>query len=101
LEQDSSRNWCARKFKPAAAAGLPDDFTAYDLRHTCASLMLRAGISSVEVAAHMGHGLDVLHRPYAHVIEDMKGEPPWSVAEVIASARGGDGVRPAFGQSAG
>lgn len=60
----------------------------------------RAGIPSVEVAAHMGHGLDVLHRTYAHVIEDLQGEPPRPVAEVIASARG-DVVRPAFGQSAG
>jgi hypothetical protein len=49
----------------------------------------------------MGHGLDVLHRTYAHVIEDMKGEPPRPVAAVIQSARGGDVVRPAFGQSAG
>jgi integrase len=95
-------NWRGRKFKPAAeAAGLPAEFTAYDLRHTCASLMLRAGIPSVEVAAHMGHGLDVLHRTYAHVIEDMKGEPPRPVAAVIQSARGDAVVRPAFGQSVG
>lgn len=95
-------NWRARKFKPAAAAaGLPDDFTAYDLRHTCASLLLRSGIPSVEVAAHMGHGLDVLHRTYAHVIEDMKGDPSQPIAAVIVSARGGDVVRPAFGEGAG
>jgi hypothetical protein len=49
----------------------------------------------------MGHGLDVLHRTYAHVIEDLQGEPPRPVAEVIASARGGDVVRLTFGQSAG
>jgi integrase len=95
-------NWRGRKFKPAAAAaGLPADFTAYDLRHTCASLMLRAGIPSVEVAAHMGHGLDVLHRTYAHVIEDMKGKPSRPVADEILSARGGAVVRPAFGAAAG
>lgn len=95
-------NWRARKFKPAAkAADLPADFTAYDLRHTCASLMLRAGIPSVEVAAHMGHSVGVLHRTYAHVIEDLKGQPSQPVAAVIASARGGVDVRSRFGQSAG
>jgi integrase len=95
-------NWRGRKFKPAVeAAGLPDDFTAYDLRHSAASLMLRAGVPSVEVAAHMGHGLDVLHSTYAHVIEDLAGTPPQPVAAAIASARGGTVVRSRFGQSTG
>ena len=94
-------NWRNRKFNPAAeAAGLPPEFTAYDLRHTCASLMLRAGIPPVEVAAHMGHGLDVLQRTYAHVIKDMRGKPPRPVAVEITAARRGD-VRNSFGAAAG
>ena len=38
-----------RLLKPAAeAAGLPEDFRPYDLRHTCASLMLHAGIPATD-----------------------------------------------------
>jgi integrase len=63
-------------FKAAAeAAGLPEDFRPYDLRHTCASLMLRAGIPAPDVAEHMGHSLETLLCVYAHAIKAMKGQP--------------------------
>jgi integrase len=87
------RNWRRRHFKPAAtAAGLPDNFRPYDLRHTCASLMLRAGTPEIDVAEHLGHGLGVLQDTYAHAIKAMKGEPPKSLEASIRAAR----VRPEY-----
>jgi integrase len=41
--------------------------TLYDLRHSAATLMLRAGVSPAEVARRLGHSVDVLMRVYAGV----------------------------------
>jgi integrase len=90
--------WRKRSFRPAAgAAGLLEwdaerkrwlgDFTPYDLRHTCASLMIAAGRPIAEVADHLGHGVDVCMRTYAHLIDGMKGEPLTPVDDAIRSAR--------------
>jgi integrase len=91
-------NWRKRSFRPAAgAAGLLEwdrkrkrwvgDFTPYDLRHTCASMMIAAGRPIAEVADHLGRGVDVCARTYAHVIDEMKGKPITPVDEAIRSAR--------------
>jgi integrase len=59
-------------FKPALrAAGLPDSIRFYDLRHTCASLLIREGTSIKGVQKQMGHAtaamtLDV----YGHLFPD-------------------------------
>lgn len=42
----------------------------YDLRHTAATVMLRAGVPLAEVARRLGHSTDVLLRVYAGVFED-------------------------------
>jgi len=42
----------------------------YDLRHTAATVMLRAGVPLAEVARRLGHSIDVLLRVYAGVFED-------------------------------
>jgi len=91
-------NWRNRGFTRAAgAAGLlrwdPEarvwtgDFRPYDLRHTCASLMLRAQIPPTDVAAQLGTSLELNFRTYAHTIEAMRGRPSTPVAEAIATAR--------------
>jgi len=91
-------NWRKRSFRPAAgAAGLLEwdrkrkrwagDFTPYDLRHTCASLMIAAGRPIAEVADHLGHGVDVCARTYAHAMDEMKGKPITPADEAIQSAR--------------
>ena len=105
-------NWRRRSFRPAAgAAGLLEwdarrrhwvgDFTPYDLRHTCASLMIAAGRPIAEVADHLGHGVDVCARTYAHSIEAMKGKPIVPVDDAIRNTRrevfGDADVRRAFG----
>ena len=82
------RNWRRRHFKPAAqAAGLPDDFRPYDLRHSAASLMLRAGIPATDVAEHLGHSFETLSGVYAHAIKAMKGQPSRPLEAAISAAR--------------
>lgn len=82
------RNWRRRHFKPAAtAAGLPGNFRPYDLRHTCASLMLRAGTPATDVAEHLGHSVETLLSVYAHAIKEMKGQPAVPLDKAIRAAR--------------
>lgn len=91
-------NWRNRGFtKAAGAAGLLEwdteseawtgDFRPYDLRHTCASLMIRAHMPPADVAAQLGTSLELLFRTYAHSIEAMRGRPPTSIADAIHAAR--------------
>lgn len=91
-------NWRKRSFRPAAGAAAllkwnaelatwVGDFVPYDLRHTCASLMIAAGRPIAEVADHLGHGVDVCTRTYAHTIEAMKGKPVTPVDDAILAAR--------------
>ena len=48
--------WIKSFFKPAVrAAGLPEDLRLYDLRHTCASLLIAQGASVKAVQAQLGH----------------------------------------------
>jgi integrase len=48
--------WVKGFFKPAVrAAGLPEGLRLYDLRHTCASLLIAQGASVKAVQAQLGH----------------------------------------------
>lgn len=49
------RNFRRRLDVAARSAELPDWFTPYVLRHTCASLMAQQGIPVTTAAAVMGH----------------------------------------------
>ena len=44
--------------------------TVYDLRHSAATTMLRAGVMPSEVARRLGHSVDILMRVYAGVLDD-------------------------------
>jgi integrase len=44
--------------------------TVYDLRHTAATMMLRAGVNPSEVALRLGHSVDMLMKVYAGVFDD-------------------------------
>jgi integrase len=59
----------------------------YDLRDSFVSLHLRAGASPLEVAAWAGHSPQVMFAHYAHVIEELVGEPVLSAEEQIVRAR--------------
>lgn len=68
------------------AAKLPDNFTPYDLRHTCASLMLASGVPLPLVARQLGHSIDQCVRDYAHLIDGLDERAP-SLEEQIRKAR--------------
>ena len=92
-------NWRKRGFTKAAGnAGLRDwdteseswvgDFRPYDLRHTCASLMIRAHVGPADVAAQLGTSLEpgrARHPPHDHV------HSPGPTAPFGISADGGIG----------
>jgi integrase len=82
------RNWRRRHFKPAARhVGMPDA-RPYDLRHTYASLRLaEQRLSLRELVDQLGNSLATLASTYAHVIADLKGQPPVDAGELIATAR--------------
>lgn len=50
------RHWNRRHFKPAAAKmGLPSRMSPHDLRHSCVSFLLDAGVPLHDIAAWVGH----------------------------------------------
>lgn len=67
-------NLYRRHFKPILAqAGLPSSFRIYDLRHTCATLLLGAGENAKIVAERLGHSTVVLTLDtYSHVLPTMQ-----------------------------
>lgn len=73
--------------RAAAAAGVPG-ITPYFLRHTYASLRLaEQKLSLQEIAAEMGHTVEVLAGEYAHVISEYRGQGPIDPDQLIADVR--------------
>jgi integrase len=73
----------------ARAIGRPD-ITPYTLRHTYASLRIaEQKLSLQEIAAEMGHSVQVLAEHYAHVISEYAGAGPIDPDDLIARARSG------------
>lgn len=68
------RNLIRRHFKPILAeAGLPQTLRLYDLRHSCATLLLEAGENPKVVAERLGHtSVALLLDVYSHVLPDMQ-----------------------------
>jgi integrase len=68
------RNLLRRYFKPALTqAGLSSDMRLYDLRHTCATLLLADGENLKVVSERLGHSSITLTADvYAHVSESMQ-----------------------------
>jgi len=64
--------WVPGYFKPAVReAGLPDALRWYDLRHTCASLLIRERASIKAVQKHMGHKTaSITLDTYGHLFPD-------------------------------
>jgi integrase len=67
-------NITRRHFKPLLKkAKLPENIRLYDLRHTCATLLLSADISPKVVAERLGHSTVVLTLDtYSHVLPSMQ-----------------------------
>jgi integrase len=73
VNRDSFR---AKVVRPALrAAGLPDDFRTYDIRHTHASLLIDDGANVLAVAQRMGHtDPGVTLRVYGHLFDGVQEE---------------------------
>ena len=74
-----------REFKNAAKrAGLPDHFKLYDLRHTCATLLLSRNIHPKYVQELLGHASIALTLDtYSHVIPGMDGGTGGAIDEAL------------------
>lgn len=71
-----------------AAIGLGSDFTFHNLRHTAASIMLKNGMSLIEVSKYLGHSSpSITAEIYAHVIPGGL-EKASSIFDGLISARG-------------
>jgi integrase len=66
-------NLYKRDFKKTLArAGLPFTFRFHDLRHTCATLLLRQGVNPKFVQELLGHAdISLTLNVYSHVLPDM------------------------------
>ena len=81
------RNLARRHFKPALKkAGLPTNLSLYCLRHTCASLLLQAGVHPKVVApsVRLGHSstkltLDI----YSHIAPGMQSEAATCLEQLL------------------
>lgn len=61
------RNLRRRVLKPAAKQAGRPDFKPYDLRATCASIHIAAGLNIVEVARTLGHSVAMCDKHYARL----------------------------------
>jgi integrase len=68
------RNIIRRHFRPTLKrAGLPETLRLYDLRHTCATLMLSAGVHPKVASERLGHSSVTLTMDvYSHVLPSMQ-----------------------------
>lgn len=84
-----AHNLAQRHFKPLAkAAGLPEGFRLYDLRHSCATLLLAAGINPKVVSERLGHAsikltLDV----YSYVLPNIQQEAAAKLDAILAPGK--------------
>ena len=67
-------NLVRRHFKPILKrAGLPKEFRVYDLRHSCATLLLLAGENPKVVSERLGHAsITLTLDTYSHVLPSMQ-----------------------------
>jgi integrase len=64
-------NWRPRHWRPAQrAAGIIPTRRLYDLRHTFATVALRAGLGTYELSRYMGTSLINIDRTYGHLARD-------------------------------
>jgi integrase len=79
------QNVIKRHFKKILhTAGLPESFRLYDLRHTCATLLLQAGVNPKVVSERLGHASIVLTLDtYSHVLPDMQNEATAKLEKIL------------------
>lgn len=81
-------NWRKRAWTPALETAGIHYFRPYDLRHTCATLLIYEGRTLNEVAEHLGHAdPGFTARVYTHVLRDAAKRRRLPIDEAIATAR--------------
>jgi integrase len=89
------QNWRRRVWIPALERAGVAYFRTYDLRHTCATLLLYEGRTLNEVAEHLGHAdPGFTARTYAHVMRDASRRRRVPITEAIRRARAAASRRP-------
>jgi integrase len=69
-----------------AAAGLPSDIRLYDLRHSCASLLLGANVHPKIVSERLGHGsITITLDVYSHVLPTMQEAASEKLEQILAN----------------
>jgi integrase len=82
------QNWRRRVWIPALKRADVPYFRSYDLRHTCATLLLYEGRTLNEVAEHLGHAdPGFTARTYAHVMRDSSRRRRITITEAIRRGR--------------
>src|SRR6266536_1384501 len=88
------QNWRRRVWIPALERAEVSYFRSYDLRHTCATLLLYEGRTLNEVAEHLGHAdPGFTARTYAHVMRDAA-RRRITISEAIRNGRAAASRRP-------
>ncbi|CAA9332199.1 MAG: Phage integrase, site-specific tyrosine recombinase, partial [uncultured Chloroflexia bacterium] len=91
----NERNVVLRHFKPLlAVAGLPHSVRLYDLRHTHATLLLKAGVHIKIVSERLGHSSIALTADtYSHVLPGMQDEAASKLNAMLFKGTGtGNGI---------
>jgi integrase len=85
-----SDNLAARNFKAILKkAGLPSTIRLYDLRHSCATLLLQVGENPKVVSERLGHSSVVLTLDvYSHVLPTMRYETTAKLESMLFSKSG-------------
>ncbi len=66
------------------AAGLPETFSLYCLRHSCATLLLLANVNPKIVSERLGHsGVAITLQTYSHVLPGMQSEATAALATFL------------------
>ena len=82
------QNWRQRVWMPALLEAGVGYFRPYDLRHTCATLLIYEGRTVNEVARHLGHAdPGFTARTYAHIYEDAGPRRQVPIDKAIMRAR--------------
>jgi integrase len=77
------RNRSLKRIK--ARSGVREDLRFHDLRHTCATLLLREGVNAKVVSEMLGHAsITITLNTYSHVLPDMQD----SAADAMEAALG-------------
>jgi len=82
----SQSNW-SRALKRACARARHRRVRAYDFRHACATLMIRARVPLAEAARRLGHSVETLVSTYIGAMDGDDTEANTLIDEALASTR--------------